>query len=113
LADKFNSFWCTKHDLKPKPIRFDFRDGTTRLLGQHAEDRIRLHRKLDDSERWSVLLHEIAHYRVHHHRRAFVLELAEVYKAWKEFLQTNRLSKEEAKGNGKHSDEQLAIARSQ
>ena len=39
-----------------------------------------------DKDRWVKLFHEIAHLRVRGHRRAFVRELAGVYKRWREFL---------------------------
>ncbi len=90
IAREFNAFYCKKIGIESKPIHFDFKEGTTRLWGQHTQDRIRLNRILSNSMRWRVLLHEIAHYRVHHHRRAFVLEFAEVYKSWREFLREKR-----------------------
>lgn len=83
LAARFNRHFCEQvAGCSPKPIVFDFRPDARSLLGQHCRDRIRLRADIPDHEKWRVLLHELAHYRVEHHRRAFVRELALVYRTW-------------------------------
>lgn len=83
LADGFNRYFCDRvAGCPPKPIVFDFRPGTRALLGVHCRDRIRLRADVPDDEKWRTLFHELAHYRVRHHRRTFVRELALVYRTW-------------------------------
>lgn len=86
LADRFNRHFCERvAGCPPKPIVFDFRPDARSLLGQHCRDRIRIRADITDEAKWRVLLHELAHYRVGHHRRGFVRELALVYHTWIEF----------------------------
>lgn len=86
LAGRFNRHFCDRvAGCPPKPIVFDFRPGTRSTLGQHCHDRIRLRADIPDDVKWRVLMHELAHYRVGHHRRGFVRELALVYRTWIEF----------------------------
>ena len=84
-AAAFNARYAAMIGVQPKPIAFDIRDGL-RVLGRHCRDRIRIAQGLTSQQRWEVLFHEIAHYRVRHHRRAFVIELANVIRAWREFV---------------------------
>jgi uncharacterized protein DUF955 len=84
LARRFVSFVAARLGVEPKAIVFDLHG--RRLAGQHARDRIRLNPDQSDRERWRTLIHELAHYRQHGHRRAFVRELAFIYRLWREFL---------------------------
>lgn len=90
LANEFNDFISARDRHPMKPIRFDLRPDVTRFIGRHTPDRIQLHVNLSDSQKWRTLFHEIAHYRVRGHRRAFVRELAHVYSEWKIFLRMKR-----------------------
>jgi hypothetical protein len=90
MARAFNE-WISAQDGHPaKPIVFDIRAGTKSLLGQHCRDRIRLRPDLCDAVKWRTLLHELAHYKVHGHRRAFTLELCRMYKLWRTFFREQR-----------------------
>lgn len=93
LVCEFNRYFCGRISAPEKPIVFDIRANSS-LLGQHTHDRIRISHRLDDRGRWRTLFHEMAHYRVRNHRRQFVLEMAFVYKAWKQFMR----SREETAG---------------
>lgn len=101
LAGRFNRHFCdrvARHfcdrvaGCPPKPIVFDFRPGTRSVLGYHCRDRIRLRADIPDDEKWRTLFHELAHYRVKHHRRGFVRELALVYRTWIEFRSPGELA---------------------
>ena len=85
LAEAFNARCAQVFGLTPKPIRIvDLRGG---YLGLHGVSEIQLAPGMSRENKWRTLMHEIAHYRVAHHRRAFVQELATVYRLWKEFRQ--------------------------
>ena len=88
-AERFNA-WISENDGHPaKPIVFDMRDtgDRRRLVGQHCGDRIRVNPYSPSEKRWSILLHEIAHYRQSGHRSNFVRELVRVYYLWRTWVQ--------------------------
>ncbi len=85
LAKAFNKFISRLHGHPAKPIVCDF-PRLVRTRGMHCRDRIRLCDDLPDAEKYRLLLHEIAHYRVCYHRRRFVRELATVYGLWLKFV---------------------------
>lgn len=92
LAQRFVSHVAHTLQVPDKPIVFDIHE--ERLLGQHCWDRIRLNASQSDSSRWRTLIHELAHYRVHNrHQRAFVLEMAVIYRLWLDFLKAERVMK--------------------
>lgn len=85
LARKFNEWLSAKDGHEAKPIVFDFNANTKRWLGMHRADRISLMGSRDPEEVWRTLLHELAHYKISHHRRAFTEELYRVYELWNQF----------------------------
>jgi len=88
-AEAFNVYLGELDGHPAKPIRFDINPGN-RLWGQHTKDAIRLKplpagASWRDAQLWRTFLHELAHYRVHGHGRAFRVELLRVYKLWRAF----------------------------
>jgi hypothetical protein len=83
MAERFNRYAASRLGVAPKPLVFNLH--SVRILGQHTADQIRMNPGEAQENRWRTLLHEIAHYRVCSHRRAFVRELATVYRLWLQF----------------------------
>jgi hypothetical protein len=86
FATRFLSYAAGRLGVPEKPIVFDLKG----VLGMHTPDQIRLNPDLSREDRWRLLFHEIAHYRAKRHDRAFVRELAHVYRLWREFLAAER-----------------------
>jgi hypothetical protein len=80
--DAFHSFFALQDGINTVPVKFYERD--TRRLGVHYYGKqIRVKRGMTPQETWATILHELAHYRVHHHRAAFTVELMRIYKLFK------------------------------
>ena len=86
-AQQFADLCSDLHGIPRRPIVFDLatKGRGSRYLGMLTADRIRLSLELDTEERWRTLIHEIAHYKVNHHRAKFIEAMDithELFRSW-------------------------------
>ena len=81
IARAFNKQFAEDFNLIPCKINVEHFRGSN-LIGQHrrGDKLIRINERLNDTQRWETFFHEIAHYRMRGHSKAFHEEMEMVYR---------------------------------